>query len=331
MKQKPPYRGSPTTAGEYVRGILAGNRVLLSRAITLVESEHAGHQVLAAEVLDGCLPHTGGAFRIGITGTPGAGKSTFIEALGRRLLEEGRRVAVLAVDPSSSLSSGSILGDKTRMPVLATHANAFVRPSPAGQTLGGVAARSREVILLCEAAGFDTIFVETVGVGQSETAVHGMVDFFLLLMQASAGDELQGIKRGIVEMADLIAINKADGPLRPIAENTRSEYSRALRLFPSKPGGWTPTALTCSALEGHGLDAIWQRCLDFYRQMQENHRLEQSRREQLAAWFHEAVAGTLRQRYFARNDVARMLPLLEEEVKAGRLSVPKALQKLPDL
>ncbi|HET6521615.1 MAG TPA: methylmalonyl Co-A mutase-associated GTPase MeaB, partial [Geminicoccaceae bacterium] len=242
--------------------IVRGDRRALARAITLIESSRADHQERAERLLEGLLPHTGNAVRVGISGAPGAGKSTFIEALGLRLTRAGgHKVAVLAVDPSSRRSGGSILGDRTRMQELSREPNAFIRPSPAGESLGGVARRTREAALACEAAGFDVVVIETVGVGQSETAVAEMVDTFLLLLAPGAGDELQGIKRGIVELADVVAVNKADGGLRAAAEVARAEYRGALRLLRPATPGWTPPALTCSALTGEGIDGVWRAVL----------------------------------------------------------------------
>src|SRR4030043_589923 len=240
------------TVDEYVSGILSGNRTILSRAITLTESLLPKHYETIQAIIEKCLPFSGRSVRIGITGIPGAGKSTFIESFGLYLADQGRKIAVLAIDPSSKKTKGSILGDKTRREKLSVHPDAFIRPSPSAGTLGGVARKTRETIILCEAAGFDTILVETVGVGQSETSVHSMVDFFLLLMLAGAGDELQGIKRGIFEMADLVAITKADGTNIKKAERAKSEYSNALHLFPPSESGWIPRVITCSSKTGSG-------------------------------------------------------------------------------
>ena len=242
---------------EYVEGILSGNITLLSQAITLIESSLIEHHNLGQKVIERCLPHTGHSVRIGITGVPGVGKSSFIESLGSTITSSGHKLAVLAIDPSSERSKGSILGDKTRMETLSTDQNAFIRPSPSAGSLGGVARKTRETIILCEAAGFDTIFIETVGVGQSETAVHSMVDFFLLLMLAGAGDELQGIKRGIMEMADMIAITKSDGDNIRKAQVAKVEYESALHLFPPSESGWIPRVATCSAKEKTGIVELW--------------------------------------------------------------------------
>ena len=272
---------------EYLTGILAQNRVLLSRAITLVESKLVADRKQARSIVEGCLPHSGRSFRLGITGVPGVGKSTFIESLGIQLIEQGHRVAVLTVDPSSQLSRGSILGDKTRMQQLSTHPKAFIRPSPAGQSLGGVAAKTRELILLCEAAGFDFIIVETVGVGQSEVAVHALTDFFLLLLLPGGGDELQGIKRGIVEMADMIAVNKADGDQKMAARKAKVAYQRALHLFPAKPSNWVANAMTCSALEGEGISTVIENIHQYQELITENGYFNQHRQEQAIHWFRQ--------------------------------------------
>ena len=244
-----------------VEGVLAGTRSALAMAITLVESRAAKHRAPAQQLMKRILPHAGGAMRVGLTGTPGAGKSTFIESLGMSLCDQGKKVAVLAVDPSSSINGGSILGDKTRMEDLCRHENSFIRPSPAGKSLGGVATRTREALLLCEAAGYDVILVETVGVGQSETAVRTMTDFFLLLQIAGGGDELQGIKKGVIELADAIVVNKADGDNKLKADMARVEYSRVMHFLHPFTPGWKPKALTCSALEGSGVDKVWARVM----------------------------------------------------------------------
>lgn len=316
-------------AAAYAEGILRGDRILLSRAITLIESTRPEHQSLAQEVLEICLPHTGRSIRIGVTGSPGVGKSTFIETFGTWLTtEQSHKVAVLAIDPTSQVSKGSILGDKTRMERLAANPRAFIRPSPAGDSLGGVASRTREALLLCEAAGYDVILIETVGVGQSEVAVHSMVDFLLLLLLPGAGDELQGIKRGIVEMADLIAINKADGDRQDLAELARKEYSRALHLLPPKASGWSPKALTCSSLTGDGIQAIWQQVSDFTALTRQNGWLETHRRQQSKNWLFDLVKQRLEQLFSTHPAVRANLQRIEKEVIEGKISVSKGADAL---
>ncbi len=301
---------------------------MLGRAITLLESQHPAHRRVAVEVLEGCLPFTGKSMRIGITGAPGAGKSTFIEALGKHLLSQDHRIAVLAIDPSSSRSKGSILGDKTRMPTLATHQRAFVRPSPAGDTLGGVASRTREIMMLCEAADFDVIIVETVGVGQSETAVRGMVDMLVLVLQPGAGDELQGMKRGIVELADLLLVNKADGDTAALAQRTRQAYSQAIRLLAPAMPGWTTPVLTCSALEGKGIDEVWATCLNFFQQTKASGALSHRRSEQLLQWLEEEIQMALEARFYADERNRLHFEKLKQAVAAQRTSVPAAVMAL---
>jgi LAO/AO transport system kinase len=303
----------------YIDGVLSADRMVLARAITLVESHLPADADLAARLLDSLLPHTGRALRVGITGVPGVGKSTFIDALGMHLLRDrGENVAVLSVDPSSPISGGSILGDKTRMERLAVEERAFIRPSPARGHLGGVARRTRETMLLCEAAGYRNVLVETIGVGQSETAVRSMTDFFLLLMLAGAGDELQGIKRGIIEMIDGMAINKADGDNKPKAERARIEYSGALHLFPASPDGWTPRVLTCSAVENAGIDEVWQMVLAHRELLQGNGWLARRRNLQALSWMQELTMMGLDALFRGNRAIAARLPLLEEEVRMGR-------------
>ncbi len=314
---------------EYVEGILGGNRILLSRAITMIESKKPEHQSLAQEIIEKCLPHTGHSIRIGITGSPGVGKSTFIEAFGTYLIrEQKRKTAVLAIDPTSQKSHGSILGDKTRMDKLSINENAFIRPSPAGESLGGVATKTRETMLLCEAAGFNTILIETVGVGQSEIAVHSMVDFFLLLLLPGAGDELQGIKRGIVEMADLIAINKTDGDQIDLAKSARKDYSMALHLFPEKESGWTPKAVTCSSQEKEGMADIWQLLLDFQQLTLANDWFENNRKQQLKNWFYDLIDLGLKHWFYRDVEIKQELRTIEKKVVAGKISAAKAVSQL---
>jgi LAO/AO transport system kinase len=309
---------------EYVSGIISGNRTILSQAITMVESSLGEHYETAQAIIERCLPHSARSVRIGITGVPGAGKSTFIESLGLLITSEGRKLAVLTVDPSSEQTRGSILGDKTRMEFLSVHPNAFIRPSPSAGTLGGVARKTRETIILCEAAGFDTILVETVGVGQSETAVNTMVDFFLLLMLAGAGDELQGIKRGIMEMADMIAITKADGSNRFPAEAAMVSYRNALHLFPSKPSGWKPRVLTCSALEKTGIKELWDVIIEYSRNTKETGFFEQQRRQQAVIRMHDTIIDCLNSSFYSQEDVVKLRPDLEKQLYAGEITSYKA-------
>ncbi|WBA40277.1 methylmalonyl Co-A mutase-associated GTPase MeaB [Hymenobacter canadensis] len=317
------------SVSEYADGILSGNRVMLSRAITLVESTLPTDQALAQQVLDVVLPHAGRSVRVGITGVPGVGKSTFIEALGLHLVrEQGKRLAVLAVDPSSQRGGGSILGDKTRMNELAAHPQAYIRPSPAGRSLGGVTRSTREALVLCEAAGHDVIFVETVGVGQSETAVHGMVDFFLLLMLAGAGDELQGIKKGIMEMADAVTITKADGGNELAARRARAEYQNALHLYPLAPSQWSPVVTTSSAVTGQGVPEVWEVVQRYVQQTQESGYFQRRRQEQNLHWLHETIRETLETRFYQRPDVAQRLAEVQQQVMDGRKSAFGAAEEL---
>lgn len=320
-------RGQPSVA-ELTEGIFAGNITMLSRAITLVESTNADHLEKAAQVIQACLPHAERSVRIGVTGVPGVGKSTFIEALGKHLTSSGKKVAVLAVDPSSTLSHGSILGDKTRMEELVKDPNAYIRPSASGEALGGVARKTREAIMLCEAAGFDHIIVETVGVGQSETAVHSMVDFFLLLKISGAGDELQGIKRGIMEMADAIAINKADGDNVKKAGLAKTEFNRALHLFPPKSSGWTPKAVTCSAVTRDGIAEIYDLISDYVKSTKENGYFDLRRREQNRYWLTETIESQLKSDFYANPSVLSKLNDLKDQVQNGKLSPFAAAQML---
>ncbi|AQG78085.1 methylmalonyl Co-A mutase-associated GTPase MeaB [Spirosoma montaniterrae] len=312
----------------YINGILTGDRLILSRAITLVESSRPDDQALAQQVLEGVLPHTGGSVRVGITGVPGVGKSTFIEAFGTYLTNVGHRLAVLAVDPSSQRSGGSLLGDKTRMETLSTNPNAYIRPSPASGALGGVAHRTRETMLLCEAAGFDVILVETVGVGQSETVVHGMVDFFLLLMLAGAGDELQGMKRGIMELADALCITKADGDNVANADRARVEYQNALHLFPPTDTGWFPPVLTGSALTGMGVADVWQTIQEHQTLTAQNGHRTQRRQQQQLSWFKGLLQQRLSQNFYARPGIADRLTALEEQIKNGTMLPSQAVDTL---
>jgi LAO/AO transport system kinase len=304
----------------YVEGILAGNKVVLSQAITLVESARADHQELAQQIIEKCLPYSGKSLRIGITGTPGVGKSTFIEAFGMHMTEGSKKLAVLAIDPSSQVTKGSILGDKTRMMHLSMNENTFIRPSPAGNSLGGVARKTRESVILCEAAGFDTIIIETVGVGQSETAVHSLTDFFLLLLLPGAGDELQGIKRGIVEMADLIAVNKADGEWEKTAKQAQAFYKNALHLLPPKANHWTPQVVTCSALSKLNIAEIWQLILDYQQFTKENNFFFENRKAQAAYWLYENIEAALKNQFYKDPSVKSLLQEVEKQVLEGEIT-----------
>ncbi len=316
------------TVNEYVDGIIKGNRTILSKAITLIESSLHEHQQLAQQIIAKCLPYAGKSIRIGITGVPGVGKSTFIEALGKYLCNTGHKLAVLAIDPSSERSKGSILGDKTRMEELAVDANAFIRPSPSAGSLGGVARKTRETIILCEAAGFDTIFVETVGVGQSETAVHAMVDFFLLLMLANAGDELQGIKRGIMEMADAIAINKADGENKKMASLAMAQYKNALHLFPPTDSGWIPEVATCSAYTREGIDNVWGIINDYQVFTKANNYFNHKRQQQAKQIMFETVNDAVKDNFYNNKTVAALIPILQQEILDDKISSYVAAQQL---
>jgi LAO/AO transport system kinase len=319
---------SKLTTEAYVQGVLAGDRVLLARAITLVESNAPHHFAQAQEVLQQLLPHTGQSIRLGITGVPGAGKSTLIETLGLKLTQLGHKVAVLAVDPTSAISRGSILGDKTRMEQLTREENAFVRPSPTGGMLGGVARKTRESILVCEAAGYDVILVETVGTGQSEITVRSMVDFFLLLLVPGAGDELQGIKKGVVEIADAILINKADGENKIRAEAARTEYNRALHYLTPATEGWRTRAYTGSALDGTGIDKIWELIESFREKTAASGALQTRRQAQLQAWLHTIIEEQLKRAFYEDTAVQTALPALETAVRQGTLPPTAAALKL---
>jgi LAO/AO transport system kinase len=313
----------------YIDGVLAGDRVALARSITLIESTLPSDVELSTLLLNAILPHIGKTRRLGITGVPGVGKSTFIDALGMHVAQElGERLAVLSVDPSSPISRGSILGDKTRMARLAMEERAFIRPSPSGGHLGGVAQRTRETILLCEAAGYTNIFIETVGVGQSETAVRSMSDFFLLLMLAGAGDELQGIKRGIIEMVDGMAINKADGDNKPKAERARFEYASALHMFPPSGDGWTPEVVCCSALNNTGIGEIWQMVLDHEAQLESVGMIEERRTRGDLQWMDDLISMGLAEMFQKQPGVAERLPALRDEVRNGRITPLAASHEL---
>jgi len=301
----------------YVVGVLERNRRVLAKTITLIESLHPEHQALARTILDQLLPYAGKSVRLGITGVPGVGKSTFIERFGMMLVEQGHRVAVLAVDPSSSKSGGSVMADKTRMEKLSVEENAFIRPSPSGDTLGGVARKTRETMLLCEAAGFDVVVVETLGVGQSEVRVASMVDFFLVLMLAGAGDELQGIKKGILEMADAIAINKTDGENVERAEKAKKACAAALNLLHHSSPSWSPVVLTCSAVEMKGLDVIWEKVLSHHKMLTETGELAEKRKLQSLDWMWSIVEQGLKDRFYKHPDIEKVMPKIIREVEKG--------------
>ena len=312
----------------FIKNILEGNITFLSRAITLVESTNIAHQKKASKILKACLPYANNSVRIGITGVPGVGKSTFIEGLGNYLTAKEKKVAVLAIDPSSSVNKGSILGDKTRMETLVKDKNAFIRPSASGNSLGGVARKTRETIILCEAAGFDTIFIETVGVGQSETAVHSMVDFFLLLKLAGAGDELQGIKRGIIEMADAIVINKADGVNVKHAKLAKAEFTRALHLYPLKKSGWEPKVTTCSALKNTGIESVWEIIEAFIGFTKKSTYFEDHRNEQNRFWVLETINEQLRNQFYNSSKIKKKLTAVLNKVQLQKLTPFEAAKML---
>ncbi|HPR30913.1 MAG TPA: methylmalonyl Co-A mutase-associated GTPase MeaB [Prolixibacteraceae bacterium] len=316
------------SSNEYIDGICAGDRMLLSRAVTLIESTKPEHQELAQQIILGCLPYSGQSVRIGITGVPGAGKSTFIEALGKHITRQNKKLAVLAIDPSSERSRGSILGDKTRMEELSRDPQAYIRPSPTAGSLGGVARKTRETVVLCEAAGFDTIFIETVGVGQSETAVHSMVDFFLLIQIAGAGDELQGIKRGIMEMADGMVINKADGSNMEKAELARAQFANALHLFPPSPSGWEPKVMKCSAHNRTGIDEVWNMIGQYCSFVKQNGYFDHRRNQQAKYWMYESVNNFLSDSFYHHPEIKKELKNTEEAVLSQKMSSFVAANKL---
>jgi LAO/AO transport system kinase len=316
---------------DYVEGIRSGNANLLGQAITLIESKLQHHNDLAQQIIEKCLPFAGNSIRIGITGVPGAGKSTFIEAFGMEIVNSDNKLAVLAVDPSSERSGGSILGDKTRMRELSVHQNAFIRPSPSAGSLGGVARKTREIIVLCEAAGYNTILIETVGVGQSETAVHSMVDFFLLLMLSGAGDELQGIKRGIMEMADAIAITKADGTNVIKANIAKVQYHNAVHLFPPTSSGWTTQVQTCSAKDKSGISEIWELILQFVNLTKTNGYFVENRFQQSKYWLYESVNSALLERFYNDDAVKEKIMEFEADITADKISSFIAAHKLLDI
>ena len=322
------FRKKTPSVAELTRGIRNGDTTVLARAITLVESTHPDHLQKSYEIIENCLSDATDSIRIGITGVPGVGKSTFIEVFGTAITAMGKKVAVLAVDPTSSFSKGSILGDKTRMPMLANDENAFIRPSPSGDSLGGVARKTRESVILCEAAGFDVILIETVGVGQSETAVHSMVDFFLLLKLAGAGDELQGIKRGIMEMADSVVINKAEGANLKRALRAKTDFERALHLYPPKENGWTPKVLTCSAIENTGISEIWDMIQSYIETTRKNSAFNSHRKEQNKYWFLQTVNDLLSLNFYKDTHIKARLRSLTTKVEENRISPFRAAEEL---
>lgn len=316
---------------DYVQGILASNITILSQAITLIESHNPDHYQQAQQIIERCLPHAGRSVRVGITGVPGAGKSTFIEAIGGLVTSKEHRLAVLAIDPSSERSGGSILGDKTRMETISSNPNVFIRPSPSAGSLGGVARKTRETIVLCEAAGYDVIFIETVGVGQSETAVHSMVDIFMLLQISGAGDELQGIKRGIMEMADLVAITKADGENIPKAGLAKAQFINALHLFPMPESGSRPQVYTCSALDGSGLDSVWSGVEEFLSQTKSNGYYSANRHKQSKYWMYETINQTLRENFYRDPRIEAAIERYEQMVLTDKISSFIAAKELLEL
>ena len=327
---RPGRKKRKLSVNDYVRGILNQEMPILGRAVTLVESSLPEHQEIAQEVIEQCLHYAGNSIRLGITGVPGAGKSTFIEALGMHLVNNGKKLAVLAIDPSSERTKGSILGDKTRMEELGAEKNAFIRPSPSAGTLGGVARKTRESIILCEAAGFDTIFVETVGVGQSETAVHSMVDFFLLIQLAGTGDELQGIKRGIMEMADGIAVNKCDGNNIEKSELARRQFKNALHLFPIGKSGWSPDVVTCSAIEKNGIPEVWKMVAEYVDFVKESGYFERKRNDQAKYWMYESINEQLKNGFYNNETISVLLKQLENQVLNNEISSFVAAKKALD-
>jgi GTPase len=323
-------RKSVLSADDFLNGIREGNRTIFSKAITLIESTLKKDHEKAQQIIEKCLPYSGQSIRVGITGVPGVGKSTFIEALGMQLINQGKKVAVLAIDPSSERTRGSILGDKTRMEDLANHPRAFIRPSASAGSLGGVARKTKESIIICETAGFDTIFVETVGVGQSETAVHSMVDFFLLLMLAGAGDELQGIKRGIMEMADALVINKAEGDNRQKALMAKREYENALHLFPATASGWTPVVDVCSALHKEGVENVWEMISRYINLAKSNGYFQKNRQHQDVKIMFESINESLKDNFYFSPDIKNKIAEAKKDILSDKISSYVAAQQLLD-
>ncbi len=322
MKQYKPKNRLSSQA--YIDGVLAGDRVMLSRAITIIESNLASDKVLAKDIVQQILPYAGNSIRIGITGVPGVGKSTFIEAFGLYLVKQGHKVAILSIDPSSQRTKGSILGDKTRMEELANLEDAYIRPSSSGDTLGGVANKTGETMLLCEAAGYDVILVETVGVGQSETAVHGMTDFFLLLMLSGAGDELQGIKKGIMEMADMVVINKADGDNITNSKLAKRQYQNALHIFPLGESGWSPVVSTASSTKHIGISKVWDEVLKYKALVDDNGYFIKNRNHQKIQWMYNNINEELKQMFYGSEAIAQTLETLEKDIISSEVSPVKA-------
>lgn len=331
LKDYSRFKRKTYTVSEYVEGILKGNMSILSQAVTLVESSRLDHQVVAQEVIEKCLPYSGNSVRIGITGVPGAGKSTSIDAFGMHVLKSDSKLAVLAIDPSSEMTKGSILGDKTRMEKLSVERNAFIRPSPSAGSLGGVARKTRETVILCEAAGFDRIIIETVGVGQSETAVHSMVDFFLLIQLAGTGDELQGIKRGIMEMADGIAINKADGDNIEKAKLAQAHFKNALHLFPLPDSGWSPKVLTYSGYYELGIEDVWGMIDKYIQFVKTNGYFEYRRNEQSKYWMYETINERLKSAFYNNEQVKKELGICEKMVLDSKMSSFIAAKHILDI
>ncbi|MDP3352565.1 MAG: methylmalonyl Co-A mutase-associated GTPase MeaB [Flavobacteriaceae bacterium] len=319
------------TAKDYIKSLQNGEIASLSKAISIIESTAVKHQLLAQEILEGCLPLAGKSIRIGVTGVPGVGKSTFIEAFGKLLTAKNHKVAVLTIDPSSNLVKGSILGDKTRMIELSTDPNAFIRPTPSGDSLGGVSHKTREAIILCEAAGFDIIIIETVGVGQNDIAVHSMVDFFLLLSLAGAGDELQGIKRGIIEMADLFVFNKDDNNNATNIRIAKADLERALHLFPAKENGWNPKVLTCSALHKIGIEEVWNLIQDYIKLIKENGFWDKKRNQQNEIWFDETLKASLLSLFYNNKEINNSLSNYKNKIRQHSISPIKAAKELIDI
>ncbi|MCK5906017.1 MAG: methylmalonyl Co-A mutase-associated GTPase MeaB [Flavobacteriales bacterium] len=315
-------------AEEYIKGILRGNRVILSMAITIIESNLENDKKLAKEIIQSILPNSGKSIRVGITGVPGVGKSTFIESFGKYLIKQGHKVAVLSIDPSSQRSKGSILGDKTRMEELANLEDAYIRPSASGDTLGGVANKTGETMLLCEAAGYDVVLIETVRVGQSETAVHGMTDFFLLLMLAGAGDELQGIKKGIMEMADMVVINKTDGDNVRMSEMAKLQYQNALHIFPSSESDWVPVVSTASAIKNIGIAEVWDQIELYSELVKGNGYFDSNRNNQQIEWMYRNINDELKRMLFDSSEIKELLELSEQRILSSELSPIKASQEI---